>query len=66
MITNIQWGSETLSESLISNGQALAMAIDPAIQKLDHLSEFQMVGLSDFRSHSKSGPNLFSTIQNQD
>ena len=67
-----------LFEGRISNGlvfkcRALAMAIVPSIQKLDHsktflsrfnfflqngrhLSGFQMVELSDFRSHSKSGP----------
>ena len=46
---------------LFSNGQALAMAIAivPTIQKPDHanfLSEYQMVGLLDFRTHSKSRP----------
>ena len=62
-----------------SNGWALAMAIIAlTIQKLDvfvwilngfwqnggHLFGFQMVGLPDFRSHSKS--YLFLTIQNPD
>ena len=47
-----------LFEGQISNGQAFAMAkaIVPTIQKPDNLSRFQMVGLPDSRSHSKSRP----------
>ena len=61
-----------ISNDPFSNCRALAMAVVPTIRKLDifvrisngfqqnggPLSGFQMVGLLDFRSHSKSRPLL--------